>query len=99
MEMLLLKQPNREDLLKILVEKLKEETKEVRKAYKFESDERVIAEVLDNIQIGIGILDYYSKKGYDIAEAMDKHNLKLLSRKWRYTGTLHINVIRGDCNG
>jgi phosphoribosyl-ATP pyrophosphohydrolase len=94
MEMLLLKQPNREDILKILVEKLKEETKEVRKAYKFEPDERVIAEVLDNIQIGIGILDYYSKKGYDIAAAMDKHNNKLfIERNWRYTKTLHINII------
>jgi phosphoribosyl-ATP pyrophosphohydrolase len=93
MEMLVLKQTKEEDLLKILVEKLKEETKEVRKAYKFESDERVIEEVLDNIQVCIGMLDYYSKKGYDIAEAVDKHNLKLLSRDWRYTKTLHLNII------
>jgi NTP pyrophosphatase (non-canonical NTP hydrolase) len=89
-EMIILK---KDDSLMDMIEKLEEETEEVRHAIRCESESRVIEEVLDNIQVGIGILDYLSRRGHDIATFLDKHNRKLLDRHWRYSGVIHINVI------
>ena len=75
-----------------LLDKLEEETDEVLDA---DTDDDIIAETLDVIQIGIAILDLYKSQGKDIKWHIQEHNKKLLERHWEVKELLNIEGV-GD---
>jgi predicted house-cleaning noncanonical NTP pyrophosphatase (MazG superfamily) len=79
-----------EQLLEDLIEKLDEETSEVKQSV---IDEDVIAETLDVIQVCIGILDLYKDNGKDLKWHIQEHNKKLLGRGWTVKELLNIEGV------
>jgi len=79
-----------EQLLEDLIEKLDEETSEVKQSV---IDEDVIAETLDVIQVCIGILDLYKEQGKDIKYHVAEHNKKILGRHWEVKELLNIEGV------
>lgn len=79
-----------EQLLEDLIEKLDEETSEVKQSV---IDDDVIAETLDVIQVCIGILDLYKDNGKDLKWHVQEHNKKLLERHWEVKELLNIEAI------
>ncbi len=63
--------------------KLLEETKEVLEAIQEENKEHIAEEVLDVIQVAIGMLDTLEEEGYSLKERICKHLKKLRKRGWR----------------
>ncbi|KRQ86033.1 hypothetical protein ABG79_02165 [Caloramator mitchellensis] len=95
MELLVLKKENEtySDIFNKLVEEVMEIKTEIE-AIELEvgEKEKLIAETLDVIQVCIGLLDKLSHEGVNIRKAIEKHNLKLLQRGWRYKKVLYIDV-------
>lgn len=54
--------------------------------------QRIAYETLDNIQVNIGILDELQRGGLDIEEIFDKHNDKLVRRKWDFKKMINIHI-------
>lgn len=75
-----------------LFNKLVEEVIEVREEMIAYKKENLVSETLDVIQVCIGILDKLEQDGIKIKKEIEKHNLKLLQRGWRYKKVLHIDV-------
>lgn len=75
-----------------LFNKLVEEVIEVREEMIAYKKENLVSEILDVIQVCIGILDKLEQDGIKIKKEIEKHNLKLLQRGWRYKKVLHIDV-------
>ena len=82
-------------------EKLKEECEEASEAldlYKVTGDalnrDSLAGEVLDVIQVCIGILDKLEKEGVDIERALVKHGMKLSNRQiWNIKKMIKIEVL------
>lgn len=68
------------ELIKLVTEK--EETKR-----------KIAEETLDVIQVCIGILDKLEKEGVNLREEVEKHNMKLLNRGWKYKGVVHLTRV------
>lgn len=60
---------------------------------KEETKKKIVEETLDVIQVCIGILNKLEQEGIDIAKEIEKHNMKLLNRGWRYKGVVHLTRI------
>lgn len=75
-----------------LFNKLVEEVIEVREEMIAYKKENLVSEILDVIQVCIGILDKLEQDGIKIKKEIEKHNLKLLQRGWIYKKVLHIDV-------
>lgn len=63
--------------------KLLEETKEVLDAIQEKNKEHIAEEVLDVIQVAIGMLDTLEEEGYSLNINIDKHLRKLTKRGWK----------------
>lgn len=90
MDLLVLKKDN--ETYFNLFNKLVEEVIEVREEMIAYKKENLVSETLDVIQVCIGILDKLEQDGIKIKKEIEKHNLKLLQRGWRYKKVLHIDV-------
>lgn len=90
--MMVLEQPEMgaSELLEVLIEKLDEETSEVKQSV---IDEDVIAETLDVLQVCIGILDLYKEQGKDLKWHIQEHNKKLLGRGWTIKELLNVEGV------
>lgn len=60
---------------------------------KEETKKKIAEETLDVIQVCIGILDKLEQEGIDIAKEIEKHNMKLLRRGWRYKEVVHLTRV------
>ncbi|MDO6353548.1 hypothetical protein Q3V94_02675 [Caloramator sp. CAR-1] len=95
MELLILK---KDDTYVSILNKAKEEVDELwEELFKYEIDnidnkEEIAAETLDVIQVCIGLLDKLETEGMNIRKAVEKHNLKLLNRGWKYKKVIHIDI-------
>jgi len=75
--------------------KLQEEFKEVKEAIINGDKENTTEEILDNIQVLIGMLDTKIKtEGMDLEKELNKHNRKLLKRGWKSKGKVLIKIIK-----
>lgn len=63
--------------------KLLEETKEVLEAIQEKDKEHVAEEVLDVIQVAIGMLDTLEGEGYSLKHMICTHLKKLKKRGWK----------------
>ncbi|NEZ46134.1 hypothetical protein FDF74_02775 [Clostridium niameyense] len=63
--------------------KLLEETKEVLEAIQEKDKEHVAEEVLDVIQVAIGMLDTLEGEGYSLKHMIFNHLKKLRKRGWK----------------
>lgn len=64
-------------------DKLVEETKEVLEAIQEGDKEHIAEEVLDVIQVAIGMLDTLEEEGYSLKKSICKHLKKLRKRGWK----------------
>ncbi|WP_027309306.1 hypothetical protein [Caloramator sp. ALD01] len=60
---------------------------------KEETKLKIAEETLDVIQVCIGILDKLEKEGIEIAKEVEKHNMKLLKRGWRYKSVVYLTRV------
>ena len=73
--------------------KLQEEFKEVRQAILNKDKENTTEEILDNIQVLIGMLDTKVKtEDIDLGKEINRHNRKLLERGWEFKGKIIIKI-------
>ncbi|NEZ72083.1 nucleotide pyrophosphohydrolase [Clostridium botulinum] len=73
--------------------KLQEEFKEVSKAIIANDKENTTEEILDNIQVLIGMLDTKVKtENMDLEKELNRHNRKLLGRGWKSKGKINIKI-------
>lgn len=96
----------KDDSYKQHMDKLVEEVKETYEELKYlDLHKEVIlknhlryaaGEVLDVIQVCVGILDNLQYKGLDIGEAVSLHNKKLMDRGWEIKGIVKIEVEMND---
>ncbi|WDU84226.1 hypothetical protein [Caloramator sp. Dgby_cultured_2] len=88
----------KDDTYVSILNKAKEEVDELcEELFKYELDnidnkENIAAETLDVIQVCIGLLDKLSEEGVNIRKTIEKHNLKLLHRGWRYKKVIRIDI-------
>jgi len=73
-----------------IVKKHKEEAAELVEAIRKEDKYQIAEEVLDEIQVCIGILDKLENEGIDIEQIFLKHNKKLVNREWKGKGVVNI---------
>ncbi|GIW49183.1 MAG: hypothetical protein KatS3mg079_659 [Caloramator sp.] len=96
MELLILeKDDSYTDMFSKLHEEVEEVSTEIIKhaTEKEDTKEKIAEETLDVIQVCIGILDKLEKEGIDIAKEIEKHNMKLLRRGWRYKEVVHLTRV------
>ncbi|ABS39824.1 MazG-like family protein [Clostridium botulinum] len=73
--------------------KLQEEFKEVRQAILNKDKENTTEEILDIMQVCIGMLDTQVKnKDIDLEEEVKKHNKKLVNRGWIFKKRIFFQV-------
>ncbi|ACO87203.1 nucleotide pyrophosphohydrolase [Clostridium botulinum] len=73
--------------------KLQEEFKEVSNAIIANDKENTTEEILDLIQVSVGML--YTKQkteDMDLEKEINKHNRKLLERGWEFKGKINIKI-------
>ncbi|MBY6846698.1 nucleotide pyrophosphohydrolase [Clostridium botulinum] len=73
--------------------KLQEEFKEVSNAIISNDKENTTEEILDNMQVLIGML--YTKvktENMDLEKELNRHNRKLLNRGWKIKGKINIKI-------
>ncbi|NCI22024.1 nucleotide pyrophosphohydrolase [Clostridium botulinum] len=73
--------------------KLQEEFKEVKEAILNNDKENTTEEILDNMQVLIGML--YTKvktEDIDLGKELNRHNRKLLGRDWKIKGKINIKI-------
>ncbi|NFM26155.1 nucleotide pyrophosphohydrolase, partial [Clostridium sporogenes] len=83
-----------ETLLQELL-KLQEEFKEVKEAIINGDKENTTEEILDNMQVLIGML--YTKvktENMDLEKELNRHNRKLLERGWKTKGNIYLKLIK-----
>lgn len=84
---------DKNETLKQEREKLLEESLELMNAITFYDIENTIEEVLDVIQVAIGILDTLEKEeNIDLNKEINRHNRKLLDRAWKIKGKINIKI-------
>lgn len=83
------------DMFSKLHEEIEEVSCEIIKhaTEKEDTKEKIAEETLDVIQVCIGILDKLEQEGIDIPNAIEKHNMKLLRRGWRYKEVVHLTRV------
>lgn len=75
--------------------KLQEEFKEVSKAIELNDIENIVEEVLDVVQVCIGMLETLQEtKNIDIRQEVSRHVKKLVQRGWKDKGKLLFQVIK-----
>ncbi|NFP92386.1 MazG nucleotide pyrophosphohydrolase domain-containing protein [Clostridium sporogenes] len=75
--------------------KLQEEFKEVKEAILNKDKENTTEEILDIIQVSVGML--YTKvktEGMDLEKELNRHNRKLLKRGWKSKGNIYLKLIK-----
>lgn len=72
--------------------KLLEETKEVLEAIQENDKEHVAEEVLDVIQVAIGMLDTLEEEGNSLKQMIFKHLKKLRKRGWKSKKLIILQV-------
>ncbi|MHB9949514.1 nucleotide pyrophosphohydrolase [Clostridium botulinum] len=73
--------------------KLQEEFKEVKEAIINGDKENTTEEILDNMQVLIGMLYTKTKtEGMDLEKEFNRHNRKLLKRGWEFKGKINIKI-------
>jgi NTP pyrophosphatase (non-canonical NTP hydrolase) len=70
--------------------KHKEESIELLEAIAKEDRHHIAEEVLDEIQVCVGILDKLEREGINIQQIFLKHNKKLVNREWKGKGVVRI---------
>nr|WP_208459567.1 nucleotide pyrophosphohydrolase [Clostridium botulinum] len=73
--------------------KLQEEFKEVKQAIINGDKQNTTEEILDNMQVLIGML--YTKvktENIDLEKEINRHNRKLLERGWEFKGKVSIKI-------
>lgn len=86
---------DKSETLKQEREKLLEESIELMNAITLYDIENTIEEVLDVIQVCVGILDTLGKEeNIDLEKEINKHNRKLLKRGWKSKGRVLIKIIK-----
>ncbi|MBN3385892.1 nucleotide pyrophosphohydrolase [Clostridium botulinum] len=73
--------------------KLQEEFKEVKEAIINGDKQNTTEEILDNMQVLIGML--YTKvktENMDLEKELNRHNRKLLERGWEFKGKINIKI-------
>lgn len=75
--------------------KLQEEFKEVKEAIIKGDKENTTEEILDLMQVCVGMLDTKAKtEGIDLEKEINRHNRKLLERGWESRGKVLIQIIK-----
>lgn len=75
--------------------KLQEEFKEVKEAILNNDKENTTEEILDLMQVCVGMLDTKVKtEGIDLEKEINRHNRKLLERGWGSRGKVLIQIIK-----
>lgn len=75
--------------------KLQEEFKEVSKAIELNDIENIAEEVLDVVQVCIGMLETLQEtKNIDIRQEVGRHVKKLVERGWKDKGKILFQVIK-----
>jgi len=77
--------------------KLQEEFKEVKEAIINGDKENTTEEILDLIQVSVGML--YTKvktEGIDLEKELNRHNRKLLKRGWKPKGNIYLKLIKSS---
>ncbi|AJE10839.1 phosphoribosyl-ATP pyrophosphohydrolase family protein [Clostridium botulinum CDC_1436] len=77
-------------------DKLVEETKEVLEAIQEGDKEHVAEEVLDVIQVAIGMLDTLEEERYSLKKMICKHLKKLRKRGWKTKKLIILQVFNWD---
>ncbi|NFH33601.1 nucleotide pyrophosphohydrolase [Clostridium sporogenes] len=73
--------------------KLQEEFKEVKEAILNNDKENTTEEILDLMQVCVGMLDTKSKtENMDLEKELNRHNRKLLKRGWKTKGKINIKI-------
>ncbi|AZV56784.1 MazG nucleotide pyrophosphohydrolase domain-containing protein [Clostridium sp. AWRP] len=74
------------------MDKVNEESRELIEAIKEGNMSHIAEEVLDNIQVSIGILDKLYNEGLNIEEVVHIHNRKLVNRGWKHKAAVRVQV-------
>ena len=75
--------------------KLQEEFKEVKEAIINGDKENTTEEILDLMQVCVGMLDTKVKiENMDLEKELNRHNRKLLKRGWENRGKVLIQIIK-----
>lgn len=69
-----------------------EESEELLEAIAEEDMHHIAEEVLDEIQVCVGILDKLEREGVDINQELLRHERKLINRYWKPKGEIEIKV-------
>ncbi|HDK7158455.1 TPA: nucleotide pyrophosphohydrolase [Clostridium botulinum] len=86
---------DKEETLSQELLKLEEEFKEVKEAIINGDKQNTAEEILDNIQVLIGMLDTKVKtENMDLEKELNRHNRKLLKRGWKSKGKVLIKIIK-----
>lgn len=73
--------------------KLQEEFKEVKEAIIANDKEKTTEEILDLIQVCVGMLDTKAKtEGMNLEKEINRHNRKLLKRGWESKGKIVLKI-------
>lgn len=73
--------------------KLQEEFKEVKEAIINGDKENTTEEILDLMQVCVGMLDTKAKtEGMNLEKEINRHNRKLLERGWESKGKINIKI-------
>jgi NTP pyrophosphatase (non-canonical NTP hydrolase) len=67
-----------------------EESDELLEAIAEEDMRHIAEEVLDEIQVCVGILDKLEREGINIEQIFLRHNEKLVNREWKGKGVVKI---------
>nr|WP_053341125.1 MazG nucleotide pyrophosphohydrolase domain-containing protein [Clostridium botulinum] len=87
---------NKKDTWEKQADKLLEETKEVLEAIQEKDKEHIAEEVLDVIQVAIGMLDTLEEEGYSLKKMICKHLKKLRKRGWKTKKLIILQVFNWD---
>ncbi|KGK88014.1 hypothetical protein [Clostridium sp. HMP27] len=85
-----LKQDNNTWSWNDIKEKHQEEAAELIQALTEKDNYQIAEEVLDEIQVCIGILDKLQRDGLNIEQMVLRHNKKLVNRNWKDKGVVNI---------
>lgn len=79
-----------------ILDKVKEESKELAVAIQEGDKAHIAEETLDNIQINMGVLDKLQQEGVNINQEFQRHEKKLINRKWKIKGIISIKVYKHE---
>ena len=85
---------DKKDTWKKQSDKLLEETKEVLEAIQENDKEHVAEEVLDVIQVAIGMLDTLEEEGNSLKQMICKHLKKLRKRGWKSKKLIILQIVK-----